>query len=175
MKNLIVLVHPDIANSRANKAWREQALKRAARFDLHELYPLYSDFKIDVAKEQKMLEKYEKIIIEFPLYWYSYPPLLKKWFDDVFAHGWAYGTGGGALKGKSFALAVSIGDEPTSYAKGGAVGFSMDEVITPFKCAVNFVGATLLPSFFYYGFSFNPSEDFVATSAVKFGEFLDKF
>ena len=87
MKNLIVLVHPDIANSRANKAWREQALKRATRFDLHELYPLYPDFKIDAAKEQKMLEKYEKIIVEFPLYWYSYPPLLKKWFDDVFAHG----------------------------------------------------------------------------------------
>ncbi|WP_396125955.1 NAD(P)H-dependent oxidoreductase [Brevibacillus laterosporus] len=25
-----------------------------------------------------------------PFYWYSSPPLLKKWLDDIFTHGWAY-------------------------------------------------------------------------------------
>jgi len=27
---------------------------------------------------------------------------LKKWLDEVFTHGWAYGTGGDKLKGKKW-------------------------------------------------------------------------
>ncbi|MDF7639407.1 NAD(P)H-dependent oxidoreductase [Lactobacillus sp. ESL0791] len=27
--------------------------------------------------------------MQFPFYWYSCPPLLKKWEDDVLEHGWA--------------------------------------------------------------------------------------
>ena len=34
-----------------------------------------------------------------PVHWYSMPPLLKLWLDEVFAFGWAYGPGGRALRG----------------------------------------------------------------------------
>ena len=32
-----------------------------------------------------------------PIHWYSMPPLLKLWLDEVLAFGWAYGPGGDAL------------------------------------------------------------------------------
>ena len=113
-------------------------------------------------------------MLQFPLYWYSYPPLLKQWFDDVFAYGWAYGSTGGKLKGKKFALAITIGDEPKSYEKDGAVGLSMDEVIAPFKCAMNFTGAKLEARHFGYGFSFHADAQYIAKSAEKYAEFLAK-
>lgn len=118
---------------------------------------------------------HDKIIIQFPLYWYSYPPLLKRWFDDVFAYGWAYGSTGDKLKGKEFALAITIGDERNNYKKDGTIGFDIEEVITPFKCAMNFTGAKLLPCHFGYGFSFHPDSEYIAKSAEKYEEFLAKF
>ncbi|WP_235847568.1 NAD(P)H-dependent oxidoreductase [Paenibacillus tuaregi] len=83
-------------------------------------------------REQNLLEAYNHVILQFPLYWYSYPPLLKKWFDDVFAHGWAYGSKGDRLKGKKFGLAMSIGDKKENYRPEGPISFTVDELITPF-------------------------------------------
>ncbi|WP_258552789.1 NAD(P)H-dependent oxidoreductase [Helicobacter fennelliae] len=51
-------------------------------------------------REQALLESAQNIIFQFPVYWFSCPPLLRKYFDDVFTHGWAYGSKGGKLKGK---------------------------------------------------------------------------
>ena len=31
------------------------------------------------------MEAYDHVVFQFPLYSYSYPPLLKKWFDEVIA------------------------------------------------------------------------------------------
>ena len=175
MKNLIIIAHPDMASSHANKAWREVAKKQADKFDIHEIYAAYPNGEIDIAREQELLLSHDKIIIQFPLYWYSYPPLLKRWFDDVFAYGWAYGSTGDKLKGKEFALAITIGDERNNYKKDGTIGFGMEEVITPFKCAMNFTGAKLLPCHFGYGFSFHPDSEYIAKSAEKYKEFLAKF
>ena len=174
MKNLIIIAHPDMASSNANKAWREAAEKQADKFDIHEIYAAYPSGKIDVAREQELILNHDKIVLQFPLYWYSYPPLLKQWFDDVFAYGWAYGSTGGKLKDKRFALAITIGDEPKSYEKGGAVGLSMDEVIAPFKCAMNFTGAKLEAQHLGYGFSFHADAQYIAKSAEKYAEFLAK-
>ena len=56
------------------------------------MYDLYPDFKIDVAEEQKHLAAADRIILQFPFYWYSTPALLKQWQDDVLTYGWAFGS-----------------------------------------------------------------------------------
>lgn len=94
MKTLVVLAHPELENSRVNKTWKNELLKHKNDFKIHELYPTYSNWKIDVAFEQKQLEEYENIVFQFPFYWYSYPPLLKMWWITVFLHGWAYWSNG---------------------------------------------------------------------------------
>ena len=69
-------------------------------------YAAYPDFKINVEHEQELIETHDRIVLQFPFYWYSSPALLKQWEDDVIKAGWAYG-GGRALEGKEFMLAVS--------------------------------------------------------------------
>ena len=61
MKTLIILAHPNIENSLVNRHWRDAVLAHPDKFELHDLYALYADFKIDVEKEQKLLESHDKI------------------------------------------------------------------------------------------------------------------
>ena len=56
-----------------------------------------------------MLEAADRVVLQFPMYWYSTPALLKQWQDDVLLYGWAYGSTGTALHGKELLLAVSVG------------------------------------------------------------------
>lgn len=175
MKTLIILAHPDINNSNVNKRWKKELEKYPEDIIIHELYEEYPDWNIDIAKEQQLLESNDFIILQFPVYWYSYPPLLKKWLDDVFTHGWAYGSKGNKLKGKKIGMAMSIGDKEENYSHTGSVGFSVDEVITPFKATVAHIGAIALPYFSVFRASFQISSEEVEQSANDFIKYISKY
>lgn len=83
MKTLVILAHPNIEVSKVNQRWKEELLQHSSDITIHEIYKAYPDWNIDVSREQKLLEAFDHIILQFPLYWYSYPSLLKKWVDDV--------------------------------------------------------------------------------------------
>ena len=108
MKVLVLAFHPNMEQSVVNRAFAD-TLKDAPGITLRDLYQEYPDEAIDVEKEQKLCEEHDRIVFQFPLYWYSSPPLLKKWLDHVLLYGWAYGTNGTALRGKEFMVAVSAG------------------------------------------------------------------
>ncbi|MGE8060478.1 NAD(P)H-dependent oxidoreductase [Pseudomonas sp. NPDC089547] len=44
----------------------------------------------DVALEQQRIDRAQALVIVYPVYWWSFPALLKGWIDRVFAQGWAY-------------------------------------------------------------------------------------
>ncbi|WP_373811713.1 NAD(P)H-dependent oxidoreductase, partial [Porphyromonas loveana] len=67
-KTLVIVVHPDLDHSVINKAWTK-AVEGAAT--IHNLYGQYPDGRIDVAHEQALLEAHDRIIFQFPLYWYA--------------------------------------------------------------------------------------------------------
>ncbi|MDF2613540.1 MAG: oxidoreductase [Clostridia bacterium] len=175
MKTLVILAHPDINHSNVNKRWKEELEKYPNDIIIHELYEEYPDWNIDIAKEQQLLESNDFVILQFPVYWYSYPPLLKKWLDDVFTHGWAYGSNGNKLKGKKIGMAMSIGDKEENYSHTGSVGFSADEIITPFKATAAHIGAIALPYFSVFRASFQISSEEVEQSANDFIKYISKY
>lgn len=65
------------------------AIARKPDVTIHQLYETYPDWNIDVVREQSLLLEHDRIVLQFLFYWYSSPPLLKKWFDDVLMYGWA--------------------------------------------------------------------------------------
>ena len=99
-KVLLVAAHPNVDTSIGNKTIVEHFMSLHPDTELDELYKLYPDFKIDVKKEQEKLLKADFIILQFPFFWYNAPALLRKWFEDVLEHGFAYGSKGKALQGK---------------------------------------------------------------------------
>ncbi|MGY8527005.1 NAD(P)H-dependent oxidoreductase [Paracidovorax citrulli] len=44
----------------------------------------------DVAAEHARLDRADALVLVFPVYWWSFPGMLKGWIDRVFTNGWAY-------------------------------------------------------------------------------------
>lgn len=172
MNTLVIIAHPNLANSRVNHRWKEELLQYPDDITVHELYQQYPNWDIDVQREQSLLTAYSHIILQFPFYWYSYPPLLKKWIDDVFAYGWAYGSKGDKLKGKMFGLAMSIGDKKMNYMPSGSVSYTVDELITPFKASLRHVGAVALPYFAIFEASYQVSDEEINQSAKQYINYI---
>ena len=99
MKTLILVVHPHLNESLINKRWVEELQKHPDKYEVHQLYEAYPDGRIDVAAEQQLTERYERIVFQYPLYWFNCPPLFKTWLDEVLTYGWAYGSQSGYKMG----------------------------------------------------------------------------
>ena len=98
----------------------------------HTLMEQYPDYKIDGERERNILSRHKNIVLQFPLYWYSTPAILKEWIDEVFSRGWAYG-GGAALAGKNLMVAITSGGPEKVYQHDGANRFTMEEFLRPLE------------------------------------------
>lgn len=167
-KTLVIVAHPDLSKSRINRTWLEHLLPHANKVTVHELYKRYPDGKIDAAAEQQLLEAHDRIILQFPLFWFSTPSLLKQWLDDVLAYGWAFGPGGDKLEGKEIGLAVSTGGPAQAYQAGAQNQYTLSELLRPLQMTAEYTRAKYLPVFAMQGALYNPSEAEVEQNAKAY-------
>lgn len=149
-KVLIFFVHPALEKSRVNRALIAEAAKMEA-VHVHDLYEAYPSFNIDVRREQELMEKYDRIIWQHPLYWYSSPALMKEWFDVVLEYGWAYGKGGTALAGKSVTSIITTGGSKEAYCPKGYNCYGVEEFLRPLEQTANLCGMTYEKPVVFYG------------------------
>ncbi|OXM13323.1 NAD(P)H-dependent oxidoreductase [Paenibacillus herberti] len=150
MRILVIVAHPNLDQSKVNKQWLER-LQKEENVTVHNLYAEYPTFKIDVEKEQQLLVDHDRIVFQFPFYWYSSPALLKQWQDDVLTYGFAYGATGNKLHGKEMLLAISTGSPAEAYRDGGANRYPMEELVRPFQATANLCGLRFVPPFLLQG------------------------
>ncbi len=125
--------------------------KYPERYTVHELYKLYPDGKIDVEKEQALVEAHGNLILQFPIYWFNSPPLLKTWLDEVLTYGWAFGSNSGNhLTNRKVALAVTAGSKKSDYSEEGRYQHTLDQILLPFKVTFLYCRADYQPSFTFY-------------------------
>lgn len=116
----------------------------------------------DVAAEIEKLRWADTLILQFPLWWFSMPAILKGWVDRVFAYGFAYGVGEhsdkrwgdrygeGSLAGKRAMLIVTAGGWEEHYSPHGING-PIDDLLFPVQHGVLFYpGYDVLPPFVAY-------------------------
>lgn len=115
--------------------------------DVRDLYSLYGDGNIDAQAERDMIDAHDRIILQFPLYWYSCPPLLSTWLVEVWKRGWAYGPGGRALNFKTFGVAVTTGSHGRDYTTAGRYQRTLEEVMVPFELLARHAGMHYLNVF----------------------------
>lgn len=150
-KTLIILTHPNMAQSRLNKALIE-AVKDEPNVTVHDIYATYKNAEaIDVAKEQALLLSHDRIIFQFPFYWYSTPALLKEWQDKVLEYGFAFGSTGYKLKAKEFKVAVTIGAPEEAYQPEGFMQATISELIKPLQTMALMTQMVFTPIFTIYG------------------------
>lgn len=106
----------------------------------------------DVKAEQAKLLAADLVILQFPLWWYTVPAILKGWIDRVFTNGFGYGTsrdwprfGDGVLAGRRAMVVVTAGAAESHLSDRGVNG-SIDDLLFPLQHGVLFyTGMEVLP------------------------------
>lgn len=80
----------------------------------------------DIVVEQEKLARADLLILQFPVWWFGMPAILKGWADRVFARGFAYIAGRkydtGMFRGKTAMVSVTTGASADTYAPDGIDG-----------------------------------------------------
>ncbi len=137
MHALIVVAHPD-TQSLTHRVAAELAANITAPHgfeiaDLHAegfdprfnaddlaLFRNQSPVPADVLVEQARIDRADALVLVFPVYWWSFPGLLKGWIDRVFSGGWAYDQAEqGLLQRLPVHLVAIAGAGPQTYDKHG--------------------------------------------------------
>ncbi|WP_279362316.1 NAD(P)H-dependent oxidoreductase [Xanthomonas sacchari] len=140
--------------------------------------------RADIAAEQDKLRRADALLLQFPLWWFSMPAILKGWVDRVYACGFAYGVGEhsdthwgdrygeGTLAGKRAMLIVTAGGWESHYAPRGING-PIDDLLFPIQHGIlHYPGFEVLPPFVVYRSGRMDAARFAQTSTAL-GERLD--
>ncbi len=149
-KTLILFAHPRYEDSRVQQTLIKH-IRSLPGVRIHDLYEHYPEFNINIQHEQELLLEHDLIIWMHPFYWYSAPPIIKQWIDLVLEHGWAYGKGGTALKGKSVLSCISSGGPKEAYTANGFHSYTVHEFLRPFERTTTLCNMNYLPPFFVHG------------------------
>lgn len=112
---LMILAHPNINDSIANKTISESLQQHLPNIETRNIHQLYSNYQIDVEAEQAALLRHDLIVLQYPMYWFNMPAILKIWFDSVFAYKFAYGSQGNKLKGKKLLISLTVGQPEQNF------------------------------------------------------------
>ena len=153
---VVITAHPQMEHSRINRRMMHAARRLPASEDspsivVRDLYSLYPDYLIDVASEQALLAGAKLIVWQHPIHWYSMPPMMKLWLDEVLAFGWAYGPGGTALRGKDLWLVATTGGPEASYHPASYNRYFFDAFLPPYEQTANLCGLRFLPPLMLHG------------------------
>jgi len=105
----------------------ERRFPDALQYDREQKHACKNDaFAPDIQSEIDKLLWCDTLVLQFPLWWFSVPAIMKGWIDRVFVNGVAYGKGrrmdSGGLKGRRAMLAVTTGCYEDMVADGGLLG-----------------------------------------------------
>lgn len=132
----------------------------------------------DVRAEQEKLQWADALILQFPLWWYSMPAILKGWVDRVYSYGFAYGVGEhsdrhwgdrfgeGRFAGKRAMLIVTTGGWEEHYSERGING-PIDDLLFPINHGILYYpGFDVLPPFVAYRVDRLDAADFGAMAGA---------
>lgn len=112
-------------------------------------------FSSDILAEIEKLEWCDALILQFPLWWFGMPAILKGWADRVLVMGRIYGGGkwydNGSFKGKRAMTSVTTGGPEQMYSLNGLNG-DINQILYPINHGIlRFNGFDVLPPFITWG------------------------
>ncbi|MDP6436436.1 MAG: NAD(P)H-dependent oxidoreductase [Gammaproteobacteria bacterium] len=123
-------------------------------------------FAADVRTELDKLMAADALILQFPMWWFSMPAIMKGWIDRVFACGVAYEHGRtwekGVFVGRRAMIAMTVSAPTEAFLPDGKNG-DMERVLWPVHAGVlALCGYSVLPPFVAHGIPFCGEEAMAA-------------
>jgi NAD(P)H dehydrogenase (quinone) len=131
----------------------------------------------DIRAEQDKLDRADLVVLQFPLWWFGMPAILKGWIDRVFIKGYAYSVpdpdrpgrslryGTGGLAGKRALAVVTVGADPDGYGSRGVNG-ALEDVLFPLLHGTFFyTGMSPLPPVAIYNANHLSAQEYQAAAA----------
>ena len=152
-KTLIIMSHPDVDQS-TSQQFLLAAVKGEEQIQIRHLESILAkqeDNHFDKTIERAFLQEADKIIFQFPLYWYQCPSVMKQWMDEVLTLNLSQKN-----KMKEFGIVVTVGAKKVRYTAGGSVGFGIEELLRPYQALANQLGWNYQTPFVIYQFQYLP-------------------
>jgi NAD(P)H dehydrogenase (quinone) len=132
-----------------------------ARFDLgmEQMHAAQNGlFAPEVRREIERLMAADLLILQFPMWWWSVPAILKGWMDRVFAFGVTYGPGrtwdNGVMRGRRAMLSFTTSAPAETFLPDGKNG-DMERILWPIHGGLLGVcGYDVLPPFIAHAVAF---------------------
>jgi NAD(P)H dehydrogenase (quinone) len=109
----------------------------------------------DVARELDRLLRADLLVLQFPLWWFGMPAILKGWIDRVFLSGTVYGRSAvferGRLRGKRAVACVTTGAPESAFGPDSLNGELLSLLAPLHRGVLGFTGMTVLPPFVAWG------------------------
>lgn len=138
----------------------------------------------EVVAEQEKILSADALILQFPLWWFSMPAIMKGWIDRVWAYGLAYGYKGagnryrygeGGFAGRRVLVSVTTGGPAVDYAPRGING-PLDELLFPLTHgSLFFPGMDVLPLHTIYGTGHISAEEVIKAKEAYRARLLHLF
>lgn len=115
----------------------------------------HGGFAPELQEEMHKLFWCDCLILQFPLWWFGLPAILKGWVDRVFAMGRTYGGGRwydkGVFAGRRALCSLTTGGPASIYGADGLNG-DLAQILYPVNHGIlAFTGFAALPPFVVYG------------------------
>ncbi|MNF47127.1 Glutathione-regulated potassium-efflux system ancillary protein KefF [compost metagenome] len=128
----------------------------------------------DIQQELDKLLWADLLILNFPIYWFSAPAMLKGWIDRVLVSGICYGGkrfyDQGGLRGKRALVTVTLGGREHMFGEGAIHG-PLEDMLRPIlRGTLAYVGLEVLPPFVAWHvpyISAEAREDFLASYRLR--------
>jgi len=109
----------------------------------------------EIESEQEKLRWCNALILQFPMWWFGLPAILKGWVDRVMTYGFAYAPGqkfeAGLLKGRRALVSVTTGAHAHVLAPDSMDG-DVHRLLWPVQNGVlRYVGFDVVPPFIAHG------------------------
>jgi NAD(P)H dehydrogenase (quinone) len=132
---------------RKNPEYCTYALEQRHGFENGTLAP-------DVLAEVGKVDWCDLLILNFPIFWFSVPAIMKGWIDRVFVSGRFYGGkrfyDQGGMAGKRAMLSFTLGGQPHMFGPEGIHG-EIEAMLRPLlRGALGYAGFSVLPPFAAY-------------------------
>lgn len=107
--------------------FKQRRFPDALQYDREQKYASeHQAFSDDIQSELEKLVWCDFLNLQFPLWWWSVPAMMKGWIDRVFVNGLIYGKGRrmdtGGLRGRRAMLTITTGCYPEMVAPDGLLG-----------------------------------------------------